>query len=234
MRTGKGQVDEALLLDGLRHVRISCPADLIPAPGQYLLASDDSFAPPPVPLFYTDSTTESFIAAPAPDAWTPGMELFLRGPLGRGFTLPASARKIVLVAFDDSPARLRGLIRPALHQGAAIVLLTDSTAENLPDEVEVQPLSSLEEIVAWADYAAFVAARVELPGLIERLGKLNQASTLSDAEIFIRTPVACGGLADCGVCAVVTKSGWRMACKDGPVFNLREFPSPFGKGQGEG
>lgn len=223
MQTGKGQIVELILLDGLRHVRISCPADLIPAPGQYLLASDDSSAPLPASLHFTDSTPDGFLAAPTPDSWTPGREISLRGPLGRGFQLPASAQKVALIAFDDSPARLRGLIRPTLKQGAAVVLVADSTVENLPDDVEVQPLSSLSEIMAWADYAAFDVARENLPGLRERLGKLNQASTWNEAEVLIRTPVTCGGVADCGVCAVVTKSGWKMACKEGPVFDLREI-----------
>src|SRR5919108_4083248 len=115
MHTGKGQVVELILQDGSRYVRVACPPNLIPAPGQYLLASDGSDSPLPVPLFHTDSTPEGFIAAaPVSASWSPGLALSLRGPLGRGFTLPLSARRIGLVAFDDSPARLQGLIRPAL------------------------------------------------------------------------------------------------------------------------
>ncbi|MCC6298940.1 MAG: hypothetical protein IT314_06555 [Anaerolineales bacterium] len=223
MQTAKAQVNELILLDGLHHARISSSVDLIPAPGQYLLVGDGSDAVLPASLFYTDSAPGGFIAAPAPSAWTPGMEIHVRGPLGRGFALPSSARKVALVAYDDSPARLRGLIQPALKQGAAIVLITDSAVENLPDDVEIQPLASLAEIAAWADYAAFDAARENLPGLMERLRGLNQASTWKDAEVLIRTPIPCGGVAECGVCAVVTKSGWKMACKDGPVFDLREI-----------
>lgn len=223
MQTAKAQALELILLDRLRHVRLDCPRDLIPKPGQYLLVGDDSNAPLPASLFYTDSAPGGFIAAPAPNAWTPGMEIHVRGPLGRGFEAPASARKVALVAFDDSPARLRGLIQPALKQGAAVVLLSDLPVENLPDEVEVQPLESLAEIVAWADYAAFDVSRENLSGLVERLRGLKQAPTWKEAEVLIRTPMPCGGIADCGVCAVVTKSGWKMACKDGPVFDLREI-----------
>src|ERR671931_1764610 len=99
MHTGKGQVLELLLEDGRRQVRISCPSNLIPAPGQYLLAGDGSMAPLPVPFFHTDSAPQGFIAMGSiPDFWTPGAELQLRGPLGRGFSLPLSARKVGLVA----------------------------------------------------------------------------------------------------------------------------------------
>jgi len=225
MHTGKGQILETVLEDGLRLARIACPANLIPAAGQYLLASDASDSPLPVPLFYTDSAPEGFFAAPPiPESWMPGTSLSLRGPLGRGFAIPAGARKIVLVAFDDSPLRLRGLIRPSLKQGAAVVLVSDLTVDHLSDEVEVQPLSALSEIMAWADFAAFDVARANLFELREKLGNKNQLPALCEAQVLIRISMPCGGVAECGVCAVnLLPSGWQMACKDGPVFDLREI-----------
>lgn len=224
MHTGKGQVIETILEDGQRLARISCLTNLIPSAGQYLLASDASDSPLPVPLYYTDSAPEGFIAAPPiPEAWMPGMQIFLRGPLGRGFVLPALARKIALIAFDDAPLRLRGLIRPALKQGAAVVLVSDFAADNLSDEVEAQPLSALQDVLAWADFAAFDVARVNLFELREKLGMMKQAQAACEAQVLIRTAVPCGGVADCGVCGVSLKSGWQLACKDGPVFDLREI-----------
>jgi len=224
MHTGKGQVLETILEDGQRLARISCPANLIPSAGQYLLASDTSDSPLPVPLYYTDSALEGFLAAaPIPESWIPGTVISLRGPLGRGFAVPVFARKIALVAFDDSPLRLRGLIRPALKQGAAVVLVSDFHVDNLSDEVEAQPLSALQDVMAWADYAAFDVARVNLFELRERLRVLKQAQAASEAQVLIRTAVPCGGVADCGVCGVSLKSGWQLACKDGPVFDLREI-----------
>src|SRR5574341_742712 len=170
MQTGKGQVTELILLDGLRSARLSCPGNLVPSSGQYLLADHDSSSPLPVPLFYTDSSPSGFIAAPPlPVSWNPGHEIHLRGPFGRGFMLPLSARRVALVPYDDTPVRLRGLIRPALKQGAAVVLVSDTATDDLPDDVEVEPLSTLSEIVLWADYAALDVARQNLTGLRERL-----------------------------------------------------------------
>lgn len=224
MQTGKGQVIETILEDGQRLARISCPTNLIPSVGQYLLASDASDSPLPVPLYYTDSAPEGFIAAPAiPEFWMPGLQISLRGPLGRGFAIPTSARKIALIAFDDAPLRLRGLIRPALKQGAAVVLVSDFAADYLSDEVEAQPLSALQDVLAWADFAAFDVARVNLFELREKLGIMKQAQAACEAQVLIRTAVPCGGVADCGVCGVSLKSGWQLACKDGPVFDLREI-----------
>ena len=221
MKTGKGQIFEIYLDAG---ARIVCSPELIPAPGQYLLASDASDSVLPVPLFYTDSAPEGFTASPSiPHLWMSGMQIFLRGPLGRGFSIPVSARKIALVAFDDVPSRLRGLIRPALKQGAAVVVVSDFPVGELSDDVEVQPSAALHEVLAWADYAAFDAARENLFGLKEKLGLMKQVSASVEAQILIRTAMPCGGVADCAVCAVSLKSGWQMACKDGPVFDLREI-----------
>jgi hypothetical protein len=224
MHTGKGQVVELMLENGLRHARIACLANMTPSPGQYLLAGDASDAPLPVSLFFTDSAPDGFIAAPPmPETWNPGQEIYLRGPFGRGFVLPSSARKVGLAAFDDSSVRLRGLIQPALKQGAAVVLVSKAGEENLPDEVEIQPLSSLSEILDWTDYAAFDIARENLPELREMLRRPHPLSALKEAQILVRTPVPCGGIAECGVCAVILKSDWKLACKDGPVFDWREI-----------
>jgi hypothetical protein len=224
MPTGKGQVLALILEDGLRHLRVSCPAGLIPAPGQYLLAADRSDMPVAVPLFYTDSVPQGFIAAgPVPGTWFPGTELDLRGPLGRSFRLPPAARKVGLVALEVPPARLHGLIRPALGQQAGVALVCDVTPEQLPDEVEVQPVSALREILEWCDYVAIDARRETLNQMWERLDKRDQFAAAKAGEILIRTPVPCGGAAGCGVCAVRFKSRWRLACKDGPVFDWSEF-----------
>jgi hypothetical protein len=224
MHTGTGQVLELILEDGDRYVRVSCSPQLIPAPGQYLLANDGSGSPLAIPVFYSDSAPQGFIAAaPATADWSPGLVLHLRGPLGRGFSLPLVARRIGLVALDDAPVRLRGLIRPALKQDAAVVLVSNTMPEDLPDDVEVQPLSSLSDILEWADYVAFDVARENLQELRERVRNRSRLAARTDAQVLIRTAIPCGGIADCGVCAVTLKSDWKLACKEGPVFNWREW-----------
>jgi dihydroorotate dehydrogenase electron transfer subunit len=231
MHTGKGSITELTLEDGCLYARIACPENLVPVPGQYLLASDDSDSPLPVPIFYTDFTPGGFITTADASYWKPGDELHLRGPLGRGFSVPVSARKIVLIAFDDAPSRLRGLIRPALAENVSVVLVSNSVGDGLPDDVEVQPLSAMNEVMRWADYAALDVSRENLPQLREQLLEKNQLAAVkartelgrSETQILVRTAMPCGGIAECGVCAVTTTSTWKLACKDGPVFDLREL-----------
>ena len=79
------------------------------------------------------------------------------------------------------------------------------------------------EIYRWADYAAFDIERENLIHLKESFGKLEQARTPHEVQVLIRAPMPCGALAECGVCALTGHHEWRMVCKDGPVFEMREL-----------
>lgn len=222
MRFDKGTLKE-IFLDG--SARIECPPELIPTPGQYVLAhAHASDSPIADPVFFSHSAPNGFIAAaPMPVSWTPGASLNLRGPLGHGFAIPTSARKIALIAFDDSPARLHGLIPLALKQGAEVVLLCNSSVKDLPEVVEAQPLQAMQDILQWAEYTAMDVARENLNQLREKLEEGNQARARWEAQILIRAQMPCGALAECGVCAVVIHHQWKMVCKDGPVFDWKEL-----------
>jgi dihydroorotate dehydrogenase electron transfer subunit len=205
--------------------RVRCPQDLIPLAGQYLLAHDHaSSAPLPVPIFTAGSVNGGFLTAPPiPPDWRPGINLSLRGPLGRGFSLPDSARCAGLVALGETAARLKPLLGNALGQGASVVLVSDLEFPDLLPEVEVRPLAALAEVANWADYLAFDASRESLTGLRERLGLGEQAEVKCEAQVLVVTPMPCGGIAECGVCAVTLRRGWKFACKYGPVFKLSEL-----------
>jgi hypothetical protein len=218
MKNGQGQVAE-IFLDS--RVRLVCSPELIPAPGQYLLAhafdSDDPLADS---VFFSHPAPNGFVAAPGL-SWKPGTRLNLRGPLGHGFNIPVAARKIALVAFDDSPERLRGLIPIAFKQGAEVVLVSGVPAADLPEAVEVQPLQAMSEICQWADFAAFDVSRENLPELKKRLGTGNSTLGLNGrAQVLIRAPMPCGAVAECGICAVNIHNEWKLICKDGPVFEF--------------
>jgi NAD(P)H-flavin reductase len=221
MKTGQGKVAE-ILLDG--SLRIECSLDLTPSPGQYLHAHKPaSDSPLPVSLFSMESTSNGFRSAPpTPLDWKPGDFVNLRGPLGHGFQIPTSAKKIALVAFDESIARLYGLISSSLKQNREVVLVCNSASQNLPEAVEVQPLQALVDILKWADYTAFDIQRENMNQLKEILKEQNQLSPKMEAQILIHTSMPCGGIAECGVCALTLNHEWKMICKEGPVFRLQD------------
>jgi len=226
MKNGEGQVREVLLNS---RALINCAPELIPTPGQYLLAyAGGSELPLPVPLFFSDSAQNGFISAfDPPFSWRPGTSLYLRGPIGHGFAIPSSARKVVLIAFDDSPARLHGLIPIALKQNAEVVMVCNLVVKDLTEVVEIQPLQAMPEIIGWADYAAVDIDRGNMDRLMEMLGGrpagMMRAVVRSEVQVLVRAPMPCGALAECGVCALTLHRKWKMVCKDGPVFAMKDL-----------
>jgi hypothetical protein len=225
MKQGTGELVELYLENGLRGGRILCPQNVIPKPGQYLLAHDPaSDSPLSASVFSADSVPGGFLVAPSiPQAWQPGTRLSLRGPLGRGFALSASSRCVALIAFSETSARLKPLLTVALAQNASVVLVSDLEVPDLPSEVEVRPVSSLQEVAQWADYIAIDVSREKLSGLREKLGVGEQVWGKVEAQVLVLTSMLCGGMAECGACAITARRGWKMACQDGPVFRLSEL-----------
>ena len=211
--------------EGLVGGRIAAPPRLALKPGQYLLARTPGLAEVlPTALFPASIGAEDIILAPClPPAWLPGTALNLRGPLGKGFHLPPTARRIAIASLDVHPYRLMPLVSSALAQGLEIVLFTQLIPAGLPAEVEVLPIQALPEAANWADYLAIDLPAEALPGLRPRLG-LRPGRTLAPAaEVLVLTAMPCGGTAECGVCAVKTIQGWHYACKDGPVFDFNSL-----------
>jgi len=219
MHNAKGCIDQ-IYLDGRHAAHITCPPPLVPGPGQYLLATADSQPEAPLgrPLFCSAVSPSGFYAAPPlPGSWLPGAELDLRGPFGRGFNLPSSARRVAFASFSPNCARALALLEPALRQNAAVVLLSDNPPADLPVRLEISPMTALADVAGWADYLAIEIQRELLQSLLAPIaGILN----LGYAQVLIETPVPCAGVALCGVCAVKVRGGYELACKDGPVFDL--------------
>jgi len=162
-------------------------------------------------------------APPLPAVWSAGTQLHLRGPLGRGFRVPPNARRLALAALDGNPSRLMPLIEPALAARAAVAVYASFTPHDLPEEVEVLPLDMLPEAPAWADFLALEATISALPTIRERLGLKPFQHPACDVQVLVTTTMPCSGLAECGLCAVITRAGWKLACVDGPVFDFNQF-----------
>ena len=202
-----------------------CPLALQPAPGQYLLASaNDACEPIANPLFPASLPGETLeIAPPLPPTWQPGTALQLRGPLGHGFNLPRSARHVVLVSRACSPLLLVPLAHLALAQGAEVALVSADPPSRLPQEIEILPPEQLAEALPWADYLGAAFALAELATFRRQAGIKIHLRFACPAEVLILTAIPCAGLANCGACAVPTRHGWKLACEDGPVFDLNEM-----------
>lgn len=202
------------------------PSHHWPQPGQFLPCQRPSEPAEVLPtnLFKVFSPPDVLVLAPLPANWYPGDQFSYLAPQGKGFSLPPSARRVGLLPLSVSPARLLTLVKPALDQGASVTLFADlqhkaDFLNQLPAMVEVAPLAILDDYIDWLDYLAVDLEREDL----ERLSALfPNPSPLFDGQVLIHTPMPCRGLGTCGVCSLRTTKGWRLACKDGPVFPLQE------------
>jgi hypothetical protein len=197
-----------------------------PRPGQYLPCQHVSHPTKVMVtnLFRVFGDEDVLTLAPLPDHWYPGDQMTYLPPQGKGFTLPITARRIGLLAFGVTPGRLLSLIRPAMAQNAAVVLFYevedgDDLLGWLPSAIEVVSVSELKAYLGWLDYLAVDLPRADLGTLSALLG---DAKLTFPGEVLIRTAMPCRGLGTCGVCAVNTSNGLRLACKNGPVFSLSE------------
>ena len=211
---------------GGRSAWIDCPAGAIPAGGRYLLGRTiaDAAAALAEPLFPSQIAAGRFQAAgPLPAGGEPGTMLELRGPLGKGFSLPEHARRAALIGLAETPSRLLPLAIQAVNRQTAVALFTDAPLTGLPAALEIQPLAALAEALSWADFIAIDLNLQALPELRQQLGLGTVDQLPCPAQALLMTPIPCGGIAECGACAVPGHRGWKLACRDGPVFNLEEI-----------
>jgi hypothetical protein len=203
---------------------ILCSADAVPRPGQFLgaraIATADVLA---TALFPRALRGDGFESGPGlPSAWIPGTELEVWGPLGHGFDLPLSVKRVALAALSDSPARLLPLIEIAVGQGAAVVLVAESAGGGLRNEVEVQPRSGLADALRWADYAALDVDRHQLAALGRQLRAEATGVHAASGQVLVVAPMPCLGAGECGACSLSREAGWKLLCRDGPVLSLGE------------
>jgi len=143
-----------------------------------------------------------------------------------GFHLPVDVHRLALAAFGGTTARLLPLLSLAIQSKADIAIFTNTTNQKgyLPTAVEIHPLSSLAENLSWASFLAIDIPLEKLPDLRSTLNLSPQDRIPTPTQVLIQVPMPCSGTADCGACAVPTrKAGYKLACKDGPVFDINEL-----------
>lgn len=221
-----GKLVEIFNLGGSRAGIFDLPRKAWPAPGQYLPAQalTDPTEILPTHLFRVGTETEQLALAPLPARWQPGDRLNLLASQGQGFILPVDARRVALCAIGVTPDRLLPLIPAALAQNATVTLFCDpqpspDILRQIPSIVEIAPLAALLNELDWPEFLAVDLPREYLP----QLDKMLQLDPLPfTGQVLVRTDMPCHGLAACGVCAVETRHGTKLACSDGPVFALNE------------
>jgi hypothetical protein len=219
MRKYVGDVLEFHLgASGQSHVTLSVPDEHQPQFGQYFLvdAPDD---PAPTTLFPSViGRNACAFPPPYPTHWRLGTRVSVRGPLGRGFELRDLGQNIAVVVLGATIARMMPTLITLIEQGREVALFTDAPIHALPAAVEISPLTAFPDAHPWADE---VLADVPLETLDAFRKMVHRGMR---GQVLVSTAMPCGGVAECGVCAVHHGGKkWSMACKRGPVYPLREL-----------
>ena len=172
-----------------------------------------------------------------------GDVLDLIGPLGTGFDLPDRTGNLLLVSNSQQLSPLLGQLELAVDLGCAVTLALESSraaslypVSSLPPIVEFRAatrdgslgyrgtvIDLLPELLSWADLVCVLGS----PTLYRDLKRQAEMTRLSLETGYMYGLIANASLA-CGVgacfgCMLETRRGLKLACADGPVFDLAEL-----------
>ena len=163
----------------------------------------------------------------------------LLGPLGQGFVLSPESRNLLLVAGGIGIAPLVALAERGIAEGFQVTLLLAALTQAqlyptalLPPEIRI--------LLATEDGSVGERGVVTdfLPGLVDGADQIfacgpipmykamaSQGSQILEGrsvQVSMEARMGCG-MGYCYGCALETKRGLRLVCKDGPVFDLDDI-----------
>lgn len=168
----------------------------------------------------------------------PGDILPVFGPLGKGYRLDPRSQNVLLVAGGLGVAAVMALADQALGAGKSVTLLQGARTagklfphQMLPREVEAVSATDdgtaghhgrvtdlLADYLPWADQIFACGPNPMFASMAEVLRGVRSRKSV---QALIEERMGCG-TGVCYGCAVFTRKGVRLVCKDGPRFELRE------------
>ncbi len=166
----------------------------------------------------------------------PGATLDLLGPFGHGWEVRPNVRNLLLISAGEMIGALTFLAQWAIEQELAVTLLAQyANIEDiyppalLSPEIEYHVTLSdngADKIVevagnylAWADAVCCAVSHETLETLYSRYERLRQKHI---AQGLVVRPLVCAS-GVCLTCAMETRSGPKLTCRDGPVFEIGEI-----------
>lgn len=215
------------------------------------LASPGSFDPlVRQPIFVTSANaaagTSSLLVSQSEigfsflDAQPRGAQLDVLGPLGTGWRVDPGARTLAIVGVAEHSAPLLALAHAAVGRNIAVsvmlgarrdepappALLLPAAAEYNVARSNVPPAAALklldDNILRWADMLAIGLPHEYWTAVAQRVNQVRIRWGREFAQLVVMPPLLCC-VGVCGVCAVETRKAFRLACVDGPVFDLRDL-----------
>lgn len=170
-----------------------------------------------------------------------GEPIDLLGPLGTGFAIPQLTRNLLLIGNSAHVEPLLTLANLTLSRKINVVLALESLraatlfpVDTLPPAVELRLatldgsighrghiLAHLGDLGLWADALCAVGSVEFYRELKVYLERQRPTLTTGFAQVLrVDAPIHICGTGVCTRCAIQTTTGTKMACSDGPVFDL--------------
>jgi dihydroorotate dehydrogenase electron transfer subunit len=160
------------------------------------------------------------------------------GPLGHGYDLAKSTQNVLLVAGGLGVAAVIALADEAIASGRSVTLLQGARSADrlfphdlLPTDVESVSATDdgsaghhglvtqlLPKYLSWADQTF---ACGPTPMFAAMADVVKSVRSRKPVQALLEERMGCG-TGVCYGCAVFTRKGVRLVCKDGPKFDLRE------------
>jgi dihydroorotate dehydrogenase electron transfer subunit len=179
--------------------------------------------------------------------YTIGKELDILGPLGQGFKLDLNKKIAILIGGGMGIAPLLALAASLKNSSpkAVYLLLGAKTKELVVAEESLKSvvdglvvatddgsygkkglvsdllLNLLDETVTSEDWGITTIYACGPKKMLKAISDITFQKKI-DCQLSMEERMACG-IGACKGCAVKTNNGYKMACKDGPVFNAREI-----------
>ena len=165
-----------------------------------------------------------------------GTVVRMYGPLGNGVRLPRDPSNVLLVGGGVGIAPLMDVAEVALRKGHQVVAMMGARsslqlldAGAWPREVEYVVVTEdgsagakgfvTEQLGEYQQWASRIYACGPNPMFASLANTLRTTGSRQRPEILMEENMPCGwGM--CYGCAIFTKHGVRLCCKDGPRFNL--------------
>jgi len=162
----------------------------------------------------------------------------LLGPLGRGFNIRPESHNLLLIAGGIGIAPMFALADEGIHRGLRLTLLLGA-----PTATQLYPVELLRrsvncmvatedgsagrkgmvtELLADLDDGAdqiFACGPIPMYRALAALMQSKKGE--KSVQVSVEARMGCG-FGGCYGCAIETRSGLRLVCKDGPVFELND------------
>jgi dihydroorotate dehydrogenase electron transfer subunit len=165
-----------------------------------------------------------------------GEKLDILGPLGNGFHIKPTSKKLLLVAGGIGIAPLTFLVQQALAQEKSVTLLLGTHAKDelypqklLPSEIKTTITTEDGSYGEEGKVTDILSRYVNLADQIYACGPLAMYKEIAKQrqkwqgkkpiQVSLEVRMGCG-IGACFSCSIKTKNGMKRVCRDGPVFNL--------------